>query len=76
MSRLFIVETTNNEKWETNHGFHLVEADSKELAIQTAHLSITADSVVTAYDLKEFMRSNFQSMQSGKIKTIIESQTM
>jgi hypothetical protein len=71
--KLFIVETTNGEDWETNHGFHLVEAETKSLAIETTKLTITSDSVVEAHSVEEFMRAGFHSIQQGKIKTIIGS---
>ena len=76
MKKLFIVETTNGEDWETNHGFHLVEAETKALAIETSKKVITSDTVVDAKGVTEFMRSGSNYIKEGKIKTIIGSSTM
>jgi len=76
MKKLFIVETTNGEDWECNHGFHLVEAETKALAIETTKRVITSDTVVDAKGVTEFMRSGFNSIKEGKIKTIIGSSSM
>ena len=76
MKKLFIVETTNGEYWEVNHGFHLVEAETKALAIETTKRVITTDTIVNAESVNEFMKSGFNSIKEGKIKTIIGSSTM
>jgi hypothetical protein len=76
MKKLFIVETTNGEYWECNHGFHLVEAETKALAIETTKKVITSKTVVDAKSVTEFMRSGSNSIKDGKIKTIIGSSTM
>jgi hypothetical protein len=72
---MFIIETSNEETWEINHGFHLVEAQTKELAIQITKNAIK-EKVVDTQSLDEFMRTNFSSVANGKLKTIIESSTM
>jgi len=76
MKKLFIVETTNGEDWECNHGFHLVEAETKALAIETTKRVITTDAIVDVKGVNEFMRSNYASIKEGKIKTIIGSSSM
>lgn len=76
MKKLFIVETSNGETWETNHGFHLVEARTKPLAIETTKRIVTRDTVISAYSVEEFMRSNFNLIKEGKLKTIIGSSSM
>lgn len=76
MKKIFIVETTSSEDWEMNHGFHLVEAETKQRAIKAVQKVIPGETVVKAETIDEILRSEFHSVEEGRVRTIIGSQTM
>ncbi len=76
MKKIFIVETTSSEDWEMNHGFHLVEAETKREAIKAVQRVILGETVVKAETMEEMLRSGFHSVEEGRVRTIIGSQTM
>jgi hypothetical protein len=76
MKKIFIVETTSSEYWEMNHGFHLVKAETKQGAIKAVQKVITGETVVKVETIDEMLRSGFHSVEEGRVRTIIGSQTM
>lgn len=76
MKKIFIVETTSSEDWEINHGFHMVEAETKQKAIKAIQRVFLGETVVRVDSIEELMRSGFHSVDEGRVRTLIGSQTM
>jgi hypothetical protein len=71
-NKIFLVEMTNNDDWEMNHGFHLAIASSKDQV-----KDIINEHIKELYpDIKIFNITNLKDFIGNKIiKTILFSQT-
>jgi len=66
MKRLFIVETTTGNRWETNSGFHLVMAENMEESKEMTEVEV-GQKILSVIDLDK-------EMKNKKFKTIIDAQ--
>jgi hypothetical protein len=67
---IYLVEVTNNGKWEMNHGFYLVKATSETEARSIIEKNILSDEdIVNITTIEQFMGDK-------NIQTIIQSQEM
>ena len=67
MKRLFLVETTTGNRWETNGGFHFVMAENKEEAREITEVNVI-EKILSVVDVAKEMKTKV-------FKTIIDAQT-
>lgn len=80
-NKIFIVETTNNGKWEMNHGYHIVKATNIDDAKIIAMSNIEGE-IIQTVEINDFLDNDsiiFPASRvhvKGEIRTIIYSQEM
>lgn len=80
-NKIFIIETTNNNQWEMNYGYHIVKAIDIDEAKCIAMDNIE-DEVIQIVEINDFLDKddlNYRDSSiliKGKIRTIIDSQNI
>jgi len=67
MKKLYLVETTTGEAWETNTGFHFVMAEDKKDATKITNAEKPYEKIINVDKVDQLMRLKV-------FKTIIDSQ--
>jgi hypothetical protein len=73
--KIFIAETSNGEKWEINHGFHLAEAENQQDAINAVKIAVPGETLVSIQSVEDFLRSA-KMIGNTRVKTLIGSSIM
>jgi hypothetical protein len=77
----YIVETTSNEDWEINHGYHLVKSDGEDQARDIVNSEVKQQ-ILSVHEIKEFLNGDKIEYpiswhhKKGVMRTIIEAQVM
>jgi len=73
--KIFIVETTLDEEWEMNTGFHLVKAISKS-DILNNHNLLRGQRIVSVMSVEEALKINSVTIGNVTLKTLLDPQSM